>query len=99
MNNEAWICLQDVSFHAQKRYVQRGIDEKLTMLAVEYGEAYHAGNGTTAFWLNKKRAVRYSIITMYGTDASNIAVIISADGKVITVMHCSRRVKSWRSAA
>ena len=32
MNNEAWICLQDVSFHAQQRYAQRGIYENLAML-------------------------------------------------------------------
>lgn len=94
------MALSDVfSNHAEIRSAQRCIDKTLVNLIVDYGEAYHAGNGAIVYWLNRKRSEKFKVIKVYGSDAVNIAAIISSEGIIITVMHCVKRLKNWKHAA
>jgi len=90
---------EDYSYHAVQMSVQRRINGTLAKLAIEFGEMYHAGKGATAHWLNRKSVEKIKVSRIHFTDAVNVAVILSADGKIVTVMYCESRVKHWKRAA
>jgi len=83
--------------HAALRSQQRGIDEAIIAAAIHFGERHHPGGGHKAFFLGRKAVAKAR--SMWNTNLSdyqNVAVIVSADDRIVTVQHCPAPKKSWR---
>lgn len=84
------------SGHSELRKKQRGIPDEAVDCALEYGYLFHAGHGDSVYWLCRKavedagpKAGRYV----------DIAVIMTPDGRVRTVMHRSQPAHHWKRVA
>lgn len=83
--------------HARVRHQQRGIGEDAIAAALYFGDRYHAGDGSKAYFMSRRAIDRVHRQTgMDLTQYSDTAVILSSDDAVITVQYCDRPKKSWR---
>lgn len=86
-----------VSVHARERLKQRSIGEWAVQLAIEFGEWFYAGKGCEVAYLSR-RAMRAAkaLVGHRAAEAENLAVVISADGIVLTAYRAKRPQKHWR---
>lgn len=83
--------------HAKYRAAGRAISDKAIEAVFEFGRVYRAGSGARVWFLGKravKSAVRKSKRRL--DEFKNLAVIVSASGAIITVMHCHRPFRHWQ---
>jgi hypothetical protein len=80
-----------LSRHAKIRSQQRGIPNKLIKMAIIHGQSERGPGGAHIYMLTKKN--KNEIITRMKKNiqvlekSSNIKVVVSADGEVITAYH------------
>lgn len=88
--------------HARKREGQRGVTPEMEKVAMNYGEIYSAGGGSVVYWLNRRALSRVARQTRRPTwlrrvrESENLALVVSADNSLITVMYCNHRQKHWK---
>ncbi len=88
--------------HARKREGQRGVTPEMKEIAIHYGEIYSAGGGSVVYWLNRRALRRMARQTRRSTwlrrvrESENLALVVSADNSLITVMYCNHRQKHWK---
>lgn len=87
------------SRHASRRAAGRAIDGEAVAAVLEHGRAFWAGRGCIAYFLGKRTVAwarrRYRVCLERFRD---IAVILSPEGKLITVEHCHRPPRHWKKA-
>jgi len=86
-----------MSRHAVVRCQQRSVNTEGMAALLEFGETYHAGDGAKAYFLGTKAVSGAK--ERFGIDLSrwrDLALIVSADGCVVTVQHVDRPKRSWR---
>ncbi len=91
--------LYDFSSHALKRLTQRGI--KLESLDILYDHAllFYAGKSDMALWVGEKSISKLGISGKKLSDIINIAVVVSPDGRIKTIMRCRKPPKYWKRAS
>jgi hypothetical protein len=88
--------------HARKREGQRGVTPEMEKVAMKFGEVYSAGCGAVVYWLNKRALRRISRQLGRPTwlrrarESENLALVMSADNRLLTVMRCNHRQKHWK---
>ena len=88
----------NISIHAQTRQAQRAIDAEKIDAVLRYGISYAAGGGARAYFLGRKAVEKaWSKFRVKLDDMKNLAVVLSKDGVVVTVYHCSRPLKHWKA--
>ena len=87
-----------LSHHCRRRMSQRGARRAGLLAAVNYGTPYHAGNGTTAFHLDRRSVLKARQIGLRLDEYENLAVIQSPEGLIISVYRITRRPRFWRVA-
>lgn len=83
--------------HGAQRAQQRGIPPMVIDLLLKYGQAEHAGAGSTKYYFDKaahKRLKRYAgaLTGMLASHLDCIAVV-SATGELVTVAHRFKRIQ------
>ncbi|MCU0849533.1 MAG: DUF4258 domain-containing protein [Spirochaetes bacterium] len=84
------------SNHAEARKEQRAISDEAIQFVIDHGFIYYAGHCDTVYWFCRK-ALGYE--GPGSVRFENIAVIVTYDGVVRTVMHCRRQPRHWKRAA
>lgn len=85
--------------HASRRAAGRAIDAETIAAVLEHGRLFWAGRGCVAYFLGRRTVAwarrRYRLCLERFRD---IAVILSPEGKLITVEHCHRPPRHWKRA-
>ena len=91
--------LLQLSDHAAVRLQQRGIPRRAVDLAFNHGQAYHVGQGRSAYYLNRRSVLRSRSRRRELSRHQGIAVILEPDTRVVTAYHLDRVPRSWRPAS
>ena len=89
-----------ISRHGRQRQQQRGVPRSRVEMVIDFGRVYRNRNGRIAYFLGQ-RGVRDARRRGFRVeDAKNTAVVVAADGTVVTVISsadCKRlRRAGWR---
>jgi len=79
--------------HSEERQYRRRITDNAVNCVLEYGDIFNAGHKDVGYWLSRE-----SVATA-GKDIDRykgIAVIITEDNNVKTVMRCSKKPDHWK---
>ena len=80
--------------HASLRQAGRAISDAAVDAAMTFGRCFWAGGGCLAFHIGRRVVRRRSALAQF----VDIAVIITQDGTLVTVEHCSKPPRHWRPA-
>ena len=83
-----------VSKHASLRQAGRAISDRAVEMVMEFGRCFWAGRGCLAYFVGRRDVREDSTLA----EVKNIAVIVSANGTLVTVEHCARPPKHWKPA-
>ncbi len=78
--------------HARQRIRQRGIRTGALAELLGKGVLYSAGGGSSALWLGRRQRPKRE-------SPADLALIITEENEVITVMHCRRVPRHWKRIA
>ncbi|MBK8206684.1 MAG: hypothetical protein IPK87_07785 [Planctomycetes bacterium] len=88
-----------ITSHAQWRQASRSISDHAIDAVLTFGKCFWAGRGCFAYFLGRRTAVkarrkfRVSLEKFRG-----IAVIVGADGTLVTVQHRDKPPRHWKPA-
>lgn len=82
------------SGHARRRQAGRAISDRAVEIVMNFGRCFWAGKGCRAFFIGRRDAREDAALVEF----QNIAVIVAADGTLVTVEHCKRPPRHWKRA-
>lgn len=87
------------SRHGRLRACQRAIRDGHVQAALDHGQAFNAGDGVVAYWLSRKAVAVARRRFGVRVDAyTNSAVLVGADGAIVTAYKVGHRKPNWRTS-
>jgi len=81
--------------HFERRQVQRGIRDQVVVLALKFGRRFYEKGGDRVFFLGR-RQLPQGIAPQLADRAQGTAVVVSADGSLITTFRNPEFSKTLR---
>jgi murein DD-endopeptidase MepM/ murein hydrolase activator NlpD len=87
--------------HAARRMAQRAVSQHQVELALAWGRRIHQSGGREAFHIGRKEVRRAATFGIDLREAEGVAIVVAADGVVVTVLRSidRRRLVRWSRAA